>query len=105
MTEEMADEVISIAKNAIKDHFTERVGGSAARWGWGGGWRVGGWGEGGGGRVQEMAGAIRKELVEKHSAQSWHAFVGRKFSSFVTHEEKYFIYFYVGQVGVVVFAS
>jgi dynein light chain LC8-type len=35
----------------------------------------------------------------------WHCFVGRKFSCFVTYEDSKFIYFYVGQTGVVVFAS
>lgn len=35
----------------------------------------------------------------------WHCFVGRKFSCFVSYEEGKFIYFYLGQMGVVVFAS
>lgn len=36
---------------------------------------------------------------------SWHCFVGRKFSCYVSYEDGKFIYFYLGQMGVVVFAS
>ena len=35
----------------------------------------------------------------------WHCFVGRKFGCYVTHESQKFIYFYVGQMGVCLFAS
>ena len=38
-------------------------------------------------------------------AGRWHCFVGRKFGCYVTHEANKFIYFYVGQTGVCVFAS
>ena len=35
----------------------------------------------------------------------WHVFVGRNFGCYVSHEAKKFIYFYVGQMGVVIFAT
>lgn len=31
---------------------------------------------------------------------TWHCVVGRNFGSYVTHETKHFIYFYLGQAGV-----
>lgn len=35
----------------------------------------------------------------------WHCFVGRNFGCFVTHEASRFVYFYIGQVGVCLFAT
>ena len=49
-----------------------------------------------------MAAYIKRE-VEKEVGGTWHCFVGRKFSSYVTHEQGYFIYFYVGQIGICLF--
>jgi len=54
---------------------------------------------------QEMASIIRKHLKDNFAAHTWHVFVGRKFSSFVTFKGATYIYFYLGQVGVVAFAS
>jgi hypothetical protein len=34
-----------------------------------------------------------------------HVIVGRNFGSYVTHETKHFIYFYLGQVAVLLFKS
>ena len=36
---------------------------------------------------------------------SWHCFVGRNLSCFVTHEAGKFVYFYVGQMGIIIFAT
>ena len=47
----------------------------------------------------------RAPLTSLSPARRWHCFVGRKFSCFVTYEDGKFIYFYIGQTGVVVFAS
>ncbi|KNC72071.1 hypothetical protein SARC_15381, partial [Sphaeroforma arctica JP610] len=33
---------------------------------------------------------------------SWHCIVGRNFGSYVTHETKHFIYFYIGQVSALI---
>ena len=44
----------------------------------------------------------------KHTKQhnpTWHCIVGRNFGSYVTHETKHFIYFYLGQVAVLLFKS
>ncbi len=35
----------------------------------------------------------------------WHCVVGRNFGSFVVHESRSFIYFYVGQIAVLLFKS
>ena len=53
---------------------------------------------------KEVASFIKKEFDRKYGP-TWHCFVGRNFGSFVTHEEKHYIYFYLGQVGVMVFKS
>ena len=42
--------------------------------------------------------------VQKY-APTWHCIVGRNFGSYVTHETKHFIYFYLGQVAVLLFKS
>ena len=34
-----------------------------------------------------------------------HVIVGRNFGSYVTHETKHFIYFYLGQVAILLFKS
>lgn len=54
--------------------------------------------------AQAMATAIRQVIMEVEEG-NWHVMVGRKFSCFVTHEDKKFIYFYVGQTGFCVFCS
>lgn len=36
---------------------------------------------------------------------SWHCIVGQDFGSYVTHEAKHFIYFYVNKLGVLLFKS
>jgi dynein light chain LC8-type len=53
---------------------------------------------------KDIAAYIKKEFDKKHSP-TWHCIVGRKFGSYVTHESKFFIYFYMGQVGILLFKS
>ena len=43
----------------------------------------------------EIAQFIKKEC-DKNFSPTWHCFVGKNFGSFVTHETKHFIYFYIG---------
>jgi hypothetical protein len=43
-------------------------------------------------------------IVQKYSP-TWHCIVGRNFGSYVTHETKHFIYFYLGQVAILLFKS
>ncbi|ETO30131.1 outer dynein arm light chain 8 [Reticulomyxa filosa] len=46
---------------------------------------------------KDVAAYIKKEFDKKHNP-TWHCIVGRNFGSYVTHETKHFIYFYLGQV-------
>ncbi|KAK7502770.1 hypothetical protein BaRGS_00006020 [Batillaria attramentaria] len=47
---------------------------------------------------------IKKEFDKKYNP-TWHCIVGRNFGSYVTHETKHFIYFYLGQVAILLFKS
>ena len=53
---------------------------------------------------KDIAAYIKKEFDKKHNP-TWHCIVGRNFGSYVTHETKHFIYFYLGQVAVLLFKS
>lgn len=53
---------------------------------------------------KDIASHIKKEFDRKFTP-TWHCFVGRNFGSFVTHETHHYIYFYLGQIGVMVFKS
>jgi dynein light chain LC8-type len=54
--------------------------------------------------AQDVAAYIKKEFDRKHGP-TWHVIVGRNFGSYVTHETKHFIYFYLGQVAILLFKS
>lgn len=53
---------------------------------------------------KDVAAHIKKEFDKKHGT-TWHCVVGRSFGSYITHETKHFIYFYVGQLAVLLFKS
>ncbi|KAF8820593.1 dynein light chain 8 family E protein [Cardiosporidium cionae] len=53
---------------------------------------------------KDIASFIKKQFDLKHSP-TWHCVVGRNFGSYVTHESKHFIYFYLGHVAVLLFKS
>ena len=63
---------------------------------------------------KDIACYIKKEFDRKHNP-TWHcvvgkvnqfnSFIGRNFGSYVTHETKHFIYFYLGQIAVLLFKS
>jgi dynein light chain LC8-type len=53
---------------------------------------------------KEMASYIKKEF-DRYMNPTWHVFVGRNFGSFVTHEVDNYIYFYIGQMGFLIFKS
>ena len=53
---------------------------------------------------KDIAAFIKKEFDKKYNP-TWHCVVGRNFGSYVTHETKHFIYFYMGQVAVLLFKS
>jgi len=44
---------------------------------------------------KDIAAYIKKEFDKKYTP-TWHCIVGRNFGSYVTHETKHFIYFYLG---------
>ena len=47
---------------------------------------------------------MKKEFDEKWG-QYWHIIVGRSFGSFVTHESKRFLFFYIGDYAVLVYKA
>ena len=53
---------------------------------------------------KDVAAHIKKEFDKKYNP-TWHVIVGRNFGSYVTHETKHFIYFYLGQVAILLFKS
>ena len=53
---------------------------------------------------KDIAAFIKKEFDKKYNP-TWHCIVGRNFGSYVTHETKHFIYFYLGQIAVLLFKS
>ena len=57
------------------------------------------------GSDKEIAAVIRNVLQKKYGTSSWHCFVGRDFGCFVSHVEECYCYFYVGNVGVTIFAT
>lgn len=55
-------------------------------------------------QLQDIAAFIKKEFDKKYNP-TWHCIVGRNFGSYVTHETRHFIYFYLGQVAILLFKS
>jgi dynein light chain LC8-type len=53
---------------------------------------------------KDVAAYIKKEFDKRHNP-TWHCIVGRNFGSYVTHETKHFIYFYLGQMAFLLFKS
>lgn len=45
----------------------------------------------------QIAKYLRSHFEKSFLNSVWHCFVGRKFGSYVTHEQGYYIYFYIGQ--------
>jgi len=76
MSEEMQEDAIATARTALEQYKVEK----------------------------DIAAFIKKEFDEKHQP-TWHCIVGRNFGSFVTHETKHFIYFYLDQVAVLLFRT
>lgn len=76
MSEDMQQDAIDVAAQALEKFSIER----------------------------EVAAYIKKEFDRKYSP-TWHCVVGRNFGSYVTHETNNFIYFYLGQVAILLFKS
>ncbi|RKF76770.1 Dynein light chain, cytoplasmic [Golovinomyces cichoracearum] len=45
------------------------------------------------------------EQLDDRKGPTWHCIVGRNFGSFVTHESKHFIYFYLGHCAILLFKT
>lgn len=76
MSEEMISEAQEIAGKAIELHVTEK----------------------------DIAQQIKREFDKKHSP-TWQCIVGREFVADVIHEAKHFIYFYVGQLAILLWKT
>jgi dynein light chain LC8-type len=76
MTESMQQDAIEVSQEALKSYELEK----------------------------DVAASIKKEFDKRHGA-SWHCVVGRSFGSYITHESKHFIYFYIDQIAVLLFKS
>ncbi|KAK9447118.1 dynein light chain type 1-domain-containing protein [Limtongia smithiae] len=53
---------------------------------------------------KDIAAYIKKEL-DLRFGQTWHCIVGRNFGSYVSHETRHFIYFYLGQIAILIFKT
>lgn len=76
MSEEMQQDAVDVATQALEKYNIEK----------------------------DIAAYIKKEFDKKYNP-TWHCIVGRNFGSYVTHETKHFIYFYLGQVAILLFKS
>ena len=52
----------------------------------------------------DIAAYVKKEFDKKYDP-TWHCIVGRNFGSRVIHETNSFIFFYVGQVAILLFKT
>ncbi|CAB4394070.1 unnamed protein product [Rhizophagus irregularis] len=54
----------------------------------------------------DMTDEMQQEAIDcaRHGT-TWHCIVGRNFGSYVTHETKHFIYFYIGNIAILLFKS
>ncbi|KAH8104962.1 dynein light chain type 1-domain-containing protein [Phellopilus nigrolimitatus] len=76
MTDEMQLEAVDIASSALEKYNIEK----------------------------DIAAQIKKEFDKRYGA-TWHVVVGKNFGSYVTHETKHFIYFYVGSLALLIWKS
>lgn len=53
---------------------------------------------------KDIAAEIKKEC-DKKFGPTWHVVVGKNFGSYVTHETKHFIYFYISNIAFLIWKS
>jgi len=53
---------------------------------------------------KEIAAYIKKEFDKRYSP-TWHCIVGRNYGSFVTYEARYYVYYQLGEVAILLFKS
>lgn len=51
---------------------------------------------------KDIAGYIKRDFDNKFGA-NWHCIVGKQFGSYVSHESKHYIYFYIGELSFLLF--
>ncbi|OJT04291.1 Dynein light chain 2, cytoplasmic [Trametes pubescens] len=76
MSEDMQQEAVDIAHAALEKYNIEK----------------------------DIAAQIKKEFDKRHGP-TWHVVVGKNFGSYVTHETKHFIYFYIGTLAILIWKS
>ena len=54
--------------------------------------------------LENVASMIREKLVAAYPGNTWQVFVGRKFSTYVTHVKGFYLQFYLGQICFVIYA-
>ncbi|PNY24631.1 Dynein light chain lc8-type, partial [Tolypocladium capitatum] len=84
MTDDMQQESIEIAQEAMAKFTIEKVTTNIA--------------------LMDIAQHIKRTFDER-KGPTWHCIVGRNFGSFVTHETKHFIYFYLGHCAILLFKT
>ncbi|BEJ15486.1 hypothetical protein CspHIS471_0500910 [Cutaneotrichosporon sp. HIS471] len=55
--------------------------------------------------VEKDAAMIIKKEFDRLYSTTWHCVVGKHFGSFVTHETKNFIYFYLGPIAILLWKT
>ncbi|KOS19206.1 Dynein light chain [Escovopsis weberi] len=55
--------------------------------------------------AQDAMARFTIEKFDERKGPTWHCIVGRNFGSFVTHETKHFIYFYLGHCAILLFKT
>ncbi|KAG8746093.1 Dynein light chain [Ceratobasidium sp. 414] len=53
---------------------------------------------------KDVAAHIKREFDRRYGT-TWHVVVGKNFGSYVTHETKHFIYFYIGSLAFLIWKS
>jgi len=53
---------------------------------------------------KDIAAEVKKEFDRKFNP-TWHVVVGKNFGSYVTHETKHFIYFYISNIAFLIWKS
>ncbi|CAE6488315.1 unnamed protein product [Rhizoctonia solani] len=53
---------------------------------------------------KDIAAHIKREFDRRYGT-TWHVVVGKNFGSYVTHETKHFIYFYIGSLAFLIWKS
>lgn len=53
---------------------------------------------------RDIAASLKKDFDSKYGP-TWHCVVGSNFGSYVTHESRHFIYFYLNKMAILLFKS